>query len=443
MKKLFVLSFLISFTFIVGCGSARSNRIGKAQADLDKLIQEVDQNIHKLKKKQIEHSFREPQKTDRVCPAPQKGNFVTQTEPENLITQAFLKIDTGGHTGSVGDILVTCDQRYLVTAGQDKTVRVWETRTGKEVRKILGQIEPNKGSIYAIALSADDQTMAVSGDFANYEIRLYDFPTGKLKQILQSHSDSITDLSFSEDGRYLVSGSTDYTLKVWKKEGSNFALSKTFSDHSNRITGVRIFNKENEIHIVSASYDGTVRLYSLRDGLYKTFKTKVSKTELALNKQFIAVLGYNDKHIQILDHNLNLVHTITTVTIPKGLSFSPDNKLLLVGVRLGAGAHVFDTQTWQLRTFFQKHNPSQVTFLDNQTAVTAGGVNSDIYFWDTRTAQVFGKIAGNGNNVASAGVKENQIAFGKTLANKGKRNFEKSFDLNLYSISLVSILFIK
>ena len=60
----------------------------------------------------------------------------------------ILRLDPGGHTGLVGKIALTPNGK-LVTASADKTIRVWNPVTGREERKILGQIGPGKeGKIY-------------------------------------------------------------------------------------------------------------------------------------------------------------------------------------------------------------------------------------------------------------------------------------------------------
>ena len=52
----------------------------------------------------------------------------------------------------------------LVTASHDKTIRVWNPKTGREERKILEQLGPGaEGKLYAIALSPDGRLLASGG----------------------------------------------------------------------------------------------------------------------------------------------------------------------------------------------------------------------------------------------------------------------------------------
>jgi WD40 repeat protein len=116
----------------------------------------------------------------------------------NAKTNAILKLDTKGHTSLIRDIIVTKDGD-IISASDDKTIRVWDSKTGREKRKLLGQIGSGSGEIYAIALSGDEKYLAVRGfmgvdDDKVGNIRIYNYKTGKLLKVLKSH----TNLSSTE-----------------------------------------------------------------------------------------------------------------------------------------------------------------------------------------------------------------------------------------------------
>ena len=56
-----------------------------------------------------------------------------QSEPSR---EPILRIETGMHTGSIYQIGVDARNRFLVTASEDKTVRVWEFPSGRHLRTI-------------------------------------------------------------------------------------------------------------------------------------------------------------------------------------------------------------------------------------------------------------------------------------------------------------------
>ena len=133
--------------------------------------------------------------------------------------EALLRLDPGGHTAMVNKLLITPDGK-LVTASDDKTIRIWNPKTGREERKILGQLgSGTEGMIFALALSPDGKLLASGGYFAGNRdgstaIRLHDFQSGELLQILKGHKNAVNDLAFSPNGRWLASGSHDNTVHL-------------------------------------------------------------------------------------------------------------------------------------------------------------------------------------------------------------------------------------
>src|SRR5712692_8278629 len=129
----------------------------------------------------------------------------------------LLMLDTGGHMGIIKGLTFTPDGKEIVSAGDDKVIRVWDWQAGKTVRTIRGQAEPgDEGKIYAMALSPDRRWLAAGGwmkvpQESGHVIRLYDFTTGKLVALLKGHSNVVHALAFSPDSKRLVSGSSDLT----------------------------------------------------------------------------------------------------------------------------------------------------------------------------------------------------------------------------------------
>ena len=56
---------------------------------------------------------------------------------DRIQDQPVLMLDTGGHQAVIRSMTFTADGKYLVSAGEDKVVRVWDWRAGKTVRVIV------------------------------------------------------------------------------------------------------------------------------------------------------------------------------------------------------------------------------------------------------------------------------------------------------------------
>lgn len=105
-----------------------------------------------------------------------------------------------------------------------------------------------------------EDTIAVglqSGD-----IIILDAITGIHRSALSGHTDDVTSLAFSSDGKSLVSGSNDETLKLWDVQTGG--VIKTFYGHTKNICSVSI--SPDWTIIASGSWDHTIRLWKVQTG---------------------------------------------------------------------------------------------------------------------------------------------------------------------------------
>jgi len=195
---------------------------------------------------------------------------VAQNTPPPL-----LQIDPGGHKALIKDVTFTPDGRYLVSAGDDKVIRVWDLETGQTVRTLRGQIGAgSEGKIFAMALSPDGRWLAAGGLLTGtYEektaIRLYNFASGQLVALLKGHSNIVNALAFSPDSRFLVSGGGDSNAIIRELDANaldNTALAPKhrLSGHTDDIYAVA-FTPDSQ-RVVTGSDDHTLRLWQVSDG---------------------------------------------------------------------------------------------------------------------------------------------------------------------------------
>ena len=149
-----------------------------------------------------------------------------------------LDLDTGGHRAFIKDIAFTGDGQYLVSASDDKTIRVWDWQTGATIRTLRGFVGPgNDGKIFAVAVSPDAKTIAAGGYFGAGlgdkppygDIRLFDFATGKVKATLKAPNYAVYDLAFSPDGTFLAAGGQDGFVYIWQHDDAETTGWKPFT----------------------------------------------------------------------------------------------------------------------------------------------------------------------------------------------------------------------
>jgi WD40 repeat protein len=102
--------------------------------------------------------------------------------------------------------------KRIVTGSADKTVTLWNVDTGGEIVSY----KTNTENIPVVLYDSELQYIAYA-DGNNIEI--LNTRTASLEKTLSGHSKNITCMAFSPDGRYLVSGSEDATVKVWNIAG--------------------------------------------------------------------------------------------------------------------------------------------------------------------------------------------------------------------------------
>uniref|UniRef100_A0A3B3CDK6 Notchless protein homolog 1 n=1 Tax=Oryzias melastigma TaxID=30732 RepID=A0A3B3CDK6_ORYME len=116
-----------------------------------------------------------------------------------------------GHSALVNEVLFSPDTRLLASASFDKSVKIWDGRTGKYLMSLRGHV----GSVYQVAWSADSRLL-VSGS-SDSTLKVWDVKTGKLSMDLPGHADEVYAVDWSPDGQRVASGGKDKCLRIWRR----------------------------------------------------------------------------------------------------------------------------------------------------------------------------------------------------------------------------------
>jgi WD40 repeat protein len=290
----------------------------------------------------------------------------------NLAIQQGLKVlakpvATLAHSGRVNTIAYSHDGRYVATGSWDKTARVFEAMTGKEITQVRFGDKVN-----AVAFSSRGQYVAAVSD--DKTARVLEATTGKeLARV--KFPEKVNAVAFSPDGDYVAARSDDGTARVF--EARTGRLVREFGRGEKIIAELAHGVGENVSHcqvafdpdgryVATSSYS-EVTVFDTRSGKVVAkveHPDMVNVLAFSQNGKYLATGGFQ-RTARLLDIQkrrqipLEVGHTI------QAIAFSPDSRLLAAG----GWDHTV--------TIFETQNPSRRWRLVDQDNITAVAFSPD------------------------------------------------------------------
>lgn len=350
-----------------------------------------------------------------------------------------LVIEPRGHSAKISDIIFSPDGKSLISVSNDKTIRIWNPSNGILKKTLRGQIgDGSEGKIYCAALSPDGRYLVTGGYFAykgNKQygaIRLIDLKRNRIVAKLTGHTDVVFTIGFSKDGKYIVSGSGDKTVRVWdvnrKREVAKLR------GHKKSIYGVA-FSPDGK-RVVSGAYDSKVILWDWRNkSIISTgleHSKKVQCVAFSPNGKYFASGSY-DKRVLLWDGETG--DFIKQIDKYKGtvkvVTFSADSKKLfasqssenIYAIPSGEKLMTIDGHTYANKGAFYGRTGKYIA--------VGGSSSNNILVLNTETQKVLARIKSKGKPRRNVGFGSGlKVGFGSKYKSGGnsKGRLDMSFD---------------
>lgn len=317
-------------------------------------------------------------------------------------TKSLKEIFTiNGHTGPVRTAYYSSDDKYILSSSNDSTARLWNAKTHKEIRRFEGHEAIIQSARFN---SRNDKIVTSSNDGT---VRVWDVKSGRLIQTLIDPSNKkiyYSDACFSPDGENVYASAHDGTIKKWKWETGE--LNKVYYGHTSGVYSISctsdgttlVSSGEKNIIIWNSETGDIIKKLNLHS-------TTIYGVDISTNDSLI-VSGSPDgrviiwKDLQAIPQE-KVVLQFTHGEVMK-VKYSIDGNRMACGFEDGTVSILDVNNNTEIKTLCgHMDRVTSIDYAPDGNSIASASIDGSVIIWDNNAGKILHRISGHLSMVTS------------------------------------------